>query len=98
MVIHRDGEAMAALGAAALEDDTSVSGGHALAETMHANASANFRLISALCHENTFLSISNVFPSIPLYAGEVSAACKDIDCIYPSGISEERTLREVDSF
>lgn len=92
MVIHRNGETMAALCAAALEDDTPVSGGHALAETMHANASANFRLISALCHENTFLSISNVLTSIPLYAGDASAACKDIDCIYTSGIIEERTL------
>lgn len=98
MIIHRNGEAMAALGASALEDDTPVSGGHALAETMHANAAANFRLISALCHEITFLSISNVLTSIPLHAGDVSAACKDIDCIYTSGIIEERTLLKFNSF
>lgn len=55
MVIHRDSQFVATLGASSLEDILSVSSLHTRTETMHAQASMNFRLISPLRHY-TFLS------------------------------------------
>jgi hypothetical protein len=47
---------MATAQTTALEHLASISGGHALAETMHAQTAANFRLIRTFCHSSFLIS------------------------------------------
>jgi len=48
VIVHADGEFVAATSAAALEDFATISGSHASPEAVHAQAAVNLRLISPL--------------------------------------------------
>ena len=64
MIIHRHGQLMATLRAAALEDDPTVSGGHASPKAVHAQSAMNFWLISPLRHYYTFLSVPELLSNL----------------------------------
>jgi hypothetical protein len=58
MIIHGNREFMTATGASSLKYFLSVSGGHSSSKSMNAQASMDFRLVSAFWHTST-LSILN---------------------------------------
>ena len=66
MLVHFDGEFMAPLKAAALEDIASVGSGHTLAETMHAHAAADLGLICSLGHSTFLLFLRKMITQSPM--------------------------------
>ena len=66
MLVHSDGEFVASLKAATLEDIASVGSCHALAETMHAYAAADLRLICSLDHSSFFLFLEKMITRSPM--------------------------------
>jgi hypothetical protein len=53
VVVHRNGQCVAAAHPAALQNFAAISSGHTLAETMYAHAPADFGLISAFGHSSS---------------------------------------------
>lgn len=57
MLVGLDCELVAALKAAALEHIATISRGHALAETVHAHATADLGLVCSFYHSKYFLLV-----------------------------------------